>query len=141
MTWAIVAASDQHVPFSISDTALQHLAELRKLDISGNKEIGGGFKDATVHLASLKNLEVLDLHQCCVTEEDMTVLCKDMLRKSVKHVDFLTSENISKVLRCSAWLSLAELGSFSWGSSGSAVWRIAFSINMECIFAVSKEIS
>ncbi|KAM6260097.1 leucine-rich repeat-containing protein 31 isoform 1-T1 [Spheniscus humboldti] len=68
------------------DTALQHLAELRKLDISCNKEIGGGFKDSTAHLASLKKLEVLDLHQCCVTEEDMTVLCKDMLRKSIKNV-------------------------------------------------------
>ncbi|NXY91291.1 LRC31 protein, partial [Alcedo cyanopectus] len=56
------------------DTALQHLAELRKLDISCNKEIGGGFKDSTTHLASLKKLKVLDLHQCCVTEEDMTIL-------------------------------------------------------------------
>ncbi|KAJ7424864.1 Leucine-rich repeat-containing protein 31 [Pitangus sulphuratus] len=56
------------------DTALQHLAELRKLDLSCNREIGGGFKDSTAHLASLKNLEVLDLHQCCVTEEDMAVL-------------------------------------------------------------------
>lgn len=88
MTCAIVAASDQHAPFPISDTALQHLAELRKLDISCNKEIGGGFKDSTAHLASLKKLEVLDLHQCCVTEEDMTVLCKDMLRKSIKNVGF-----------------------------------------------------
>ncbi|OWK60564.1 Leucine-rich repeat-containing protein 31 [Lonchura striata] len=56
------------------DTALQHLTELRKLDISCNRELGGGFKASTAHLASLKNLEVLDLHQCCVTEEDMTVL-------------------------------------------------------------------
>ncbi|NWI69665.1 LRC31 protein, partial [Todus mexicanus] len=56
------------------DAALKHLAELRKLDISWNKEIGGAFKDSTAHLASLKNLKVLDLHQCCVTEEDVTVL-------------------------------------------------------------------
>ncbi|NXL98591.1 LRC31 protein, partial [Tyrannus savana] len=56
------------------DTALQHLAELRKLDLSCNREIGGGFKDSAARLASLKNLEVLDLHQCCVTEEDMAVL-------------------------------------------------------------------
>lgn len=88
MTCAIGAAHDHHAPFSISDTALQHLAELRKLDISCNKEIGGGFTDSTAHLASLKNLEVLDLHQCCVTEEDMTVLGKDMLRKPIKSVGF-----------------------------------------------------
>jgi len=88
VTCVIVAAGDQHAPFSISDTALQHLAELRKLDISCNKEIGGGFKDSTAHLASLKNLEVLDLHQCCITEADMTILCKDMLGKSIKNVGF-----------------------------------------------------
>lgn len=83
-----MAASDQLVAFSVSGTALQHLAELRKLDISCNREIGGGFKDSAAHLASLKNLEVLDLHQCCVTEEDMTVLCKDVLRKSIKDLSF-----------------------------------------------------
>lgn len=83
-----MAASDQLVAFSVPGTALQHLAELRKLDISCNREIGGGFKDSAAHLASLKNLEVLDLHQCCVTEEDMTVLCKDVLRKSIKGLSF-----------------------------------------------------
>lgn len=88
MICAVAAASDQLAPFSISDAALQHLEELRKLDISCNKEIGGGFKDFTAHLASLKNLEVFDLHQCCVTEEDVTVLCKDMLRKCVQNLGF-----------------------------------------------------
>lgn len=82
MTCAIVTAGDQDAPFSISDSSLQQLADLRKLDILCNKEIGGSFKDSTAHLASLKNLEVLDLHQCCVAEEDMTILCKNMLRKS-----------------------------------------------------------
>ncbi|XP_066477647.1 leucine-rich repeat-containing protein 31 [Tiliqua scincoides] len=56
------------------DTALQHLLELKTLNVSCNKEIGGGFKNSAAHLASLSNLEVLDLHQCCITEEDMTVL-------------------------------------------------------------------
>uniref|UniRef100_A0A8C9ERN9 Leucine rich repeat containing 31 n=1 Tax=Pavo cristatus TaxID=9049 RepID=A0A8C9ERN9_PAVCR len=36
------------------DTALQHLPALRKLDLSCNKEIGGGFKDATAHLVSIE---------------------------------------------------------------------------------------
>ncbi|XP_064929594.1 leucine-rich repeat-containing protein 31 isoform X6 [Columba livia] len=77
------------------DTALQHLAELRKLDISGNKEIGGGFKDATVHLASLKNLEVLDLHQCCVTEEDMTVLSQVIpLLSSLQKLNLSSNKNV-----------------------------------------------
>ncbi|XP_068880979.1 leucine-rich repeat-containing protein 31 isoform X3 [Aphelocoma coerulescens] len=77
------------------DTALQHLAELRKLDISCNREIGGGFKDSAAHLASLKNLEVLDLHQCCVTEEDMTVLCQVIpLLSSLQDLNLSSNKNV-----------------------------------------------
>ncbi|XP_074954615.1 leucine-rich repeat-containing protein 31 isoform X3 [Phalacrocorax aristotelis] len=76
-------------------TALQHLAELRKLDISCNKEIGGGFKDSTAHLASLKNLEVLDLHRCCVTEEDMTVLSQMIpLLSSLQELNLSSNTNV-----------------------------------------------
>ncbi|KAM9378599.1 leucine-rich repeat-containing protein 31 [Phaethornis superciliosus] len=77
------------------DTALQHLSELRKLDISCNREIGGGFKDSTVHLASLKNLEVLDLHQCWVTEEDTTVLSQVIpLLSSLQELNLSSNKNI-----------------------------------------------
>ncbi|XP_027503162.1 leucine-rich repeat-containing protein 31 isoform X1 [Corapipo altera] len=77
------------------DTALQHLTELRKLDISCNREIGGGFKDSTAHLASLKNLEVLDLHQCCVTEEDMTVLSQVIpLLSSLQELNLSSNKSV-----------------------------------------------
>ncbi|KAM4894804.1 leucine-rich repeat-containing protein 31 [Sylvia borin] len=77
------------------DTALQHLAELRKLDISCNREIGGGFKASTAHLASLKNLEVLDLHQCCVTEEDMTALSQVIpLLSSLQELNLSSNKNV-----------------------------------------------
>ncbi|XP_052543186.1 leucine-rich repeat-containing protein 31 isoform X2 [Tympanuchus pallidicinctus] len=77
------------------DTALQHLTALRKLDISCNKEIGGGFKDSAAHLASLKNLEVLDLHQCCVTEEDVTVLSQVIpLLSSLQELNLSWNKNI-----------------------------------------------
>ncbi|NWW66018.1 LRC31 protein, partial [Ifrita kowaldi] len=77
------------------DTALQHLAELRKLDISCNREIGGGFKDSAAHLASLKNLEVFDLHQCCVTEEDMTVLSQVIpLLSSLQDLNLSSNKNV-----------------------------------------------
>ncbi|NWT05616.1 LRC31 protein, partial [Mionectes macconnelli] len=77
------------------DTALQHLAELRKLDISCNREIGGGFKDSTAHLASLKNLEVLDLHQCYVTEEDMTVLSQVIpLLSSLQELNLSSNKSV-----------------------------------------------
>ncbi|KFO94262.1 Leucine-rich repeat-containing protein 31, partial [Buceros rhinoceros silvestris] len=77
------------------DTALQHLAELRKLDISCNKEIGGGFKNSTAHLASLKNLEVLDLHQCCVTEEDVSILSQVIpLLSSLRELNLSSNKNV-----------------------------------------------
>ncbi|XP_051482919.1 leucine-rich repeat-containing protein 31 isoform X4 [Apus apus] len=77
------------------DTALQHLPQLRKLDISCNKEIGGGFKDSTAHLASLKNLEVLDLHQCCVTEEDVANLSQVIpLLSSLQELNLSSNKNI-----------------------------------------------
>ncbi|XP_061861932.1 leucine-rich repeat-containing protein 31 isoform X1 [Colius striatus] len=77
------------------DTAFQHLAELRTLDMSCNKEIGGGFKDSTAHLASLKNLQVLDLHQCCVTEEDMTVLSQVIpLLSSLQELNLSSNKNV-----------------------------------------------
>ncbi|XP_009900671.2 leucine-rich repeat-containing protein 31 [Dryobates pubescens] len=77
------------------DAALQHLAELRKLDISCNKEIGGGFKDFTAHLAILKNLEVLDLHQCCVTEEDVTVLSQVIpLLSNLQELNLSSNKNV-----------------------------------------------
>lgn len=71
-----------NVVFSVLDTAFQYLLELRKLDLSCNREIGRGFEDSAAHLANLKDLEVLDLHQCCVTEEDLAVLSKNLVRKS-----------------------------------------------------------
>ncbi|NXD38469.1 LRC31 protein, partial [Copsychus sechellarum] len=77
------------------DAALQHLAELRKLDISCNRNIGGGFKASTAHLASLKNLEVLDLHQCCITEEDMTVLSQVIpLLSSLRELNLSSNKNV-----------------------------------------------
>ncbi|NXS56578.1 LRC31 protein, partial [Brachypteracias leptosomus] len=76
------------------DAALLHLAELRKLDISCNKEIGGSFKNSA-HLASLKSLEVLDLHQCCVTEEDVTILSQVIpLLSSLQELNLSSNKNV-----------------------------------------------
>ncbi|XP_013912290.1 PREDICTED: leucine-rich repeat-containing protein 31 [Thamnophis sirtalis] len=56
------------------DAAFQYLSELRILDVSCNKLIGGVFQSLAGHLANLSNLEILNLHQCCITEKDMLVL-------------------------------------------------------------------
>ncbi|CAM5138168.1 unnamed protein product [Eretmochelys imbricata] len=81
--------------FQHLDRAFQYLPELNKLDLSCNKEIGGGFKDSATHLASFKDLEVLDLHRCCVTEEDMVVLTQVIpLLSSLQELNLSSNKNI-----------------------------------------------
>ncbi|XP_053566096.1 leucine-rich repeat-containing protein 31 isoform X2 [Bombina bombina] len=47
---------------------------LRKLDLSCNKEAGGGFKEAAARLTTFKHLELLDIHQCCLSGDDVDAL-------------------------------------------------------------------
>ncbi|XP_004704294.2 leucine-rich repeat-containing protein 31 [Echinops telfairi] len=54
--------------------AFRHLCNLRKLDLSCNKDLGGGFADAPAHMATLKHLQVLSLRQCSLTADDVTWL-------------------------------------------------------------------
>ncbi|KAG8511490.1 Leucine-rich repeat-containing protein 31 [Galemys pyrenaicus] len=56
--------------------AFRYLCELRKLDLSCNKLLGGGFEDSSAQLATLEHLEVLNLHQCSLTVEDVVSLSK-----------------------------------------------------------------
>ncbi|XP_012495651.1 PREDICTED: leucine-rich repeat-containing protein 31 isoform X2 [Propithecus coquereli] len=55
-------------------SAFRYLGELRKLDLSCNKKLSGGFEDSSAQLALLKHLEVLDLHQCSLTAGDVVLL-------------------------------------------------------------------
>ncbi|KAJ6660968.1 hypothetical protein lerEdw1_016988 [Lerista edwardsae] len=81
--------------FQSLDGAFQHLLELRTLNVSCNKEIGGGFKNSAAHLASLSNLEVLDLHQCCITEEDMAVLTQIIpLLSSLQELNLSSNKSV-----------------------------------------------
>lgn len=55
------------------DAAFRYLCQLRTLDLSCNKELGGGFED-TAGLATLEHLEGLDLRQCSLTADDVLSL-------------------------------------------------------------------
>ncbi|KAM5334191.1 leucine-rich repeat-containing protein 31 isoform 5-T6 [Glossophaga mutica] len=59
---------------TLLDAVFRYLSELRKLDLSCNKELGGGFEDSPAQLATLEHLEVLDLHQCSLTAGDVVSL-------------------------------------------------------------------
>ncbi|XP_007502304.2 leucine-rich repeat-containing protein 31 [Monodelphis domestica] len=79
----------------ILGTAFGHLSELRELDLSGNKELGGGFKDSAAHLAHLKYLQVLDLHQCSLLEEDVASLTQVIpLLSSLQELDLSANKKV-----------------------------------------------
>ncbi|XP_027731512.1 leucine-rich repeat-containing protein 31 isoform X2 [Vombatus ursinus] len=75
--------------------AFEHLPELRTLDLSGNKEVGGGFKDSAAHLAHLKLLHVLDLHQCSLSEDDVASLAQVIpLLSSLQELDLSANKKV-----------------------------------------------
>ncbi|XP_070322545.1 leucine-rich repeat-containing protein 31 isoform X2 [Odocoileus virginianus] len=88
------------------DAAFRYLCELRTLDLSCNKELGGGFED-TAGLATLEHLEGLDLHQCSLTADDMLSLTPVIpLLSSLQELDLSankemgsSSENLLSRLR------------------------------------------
>ncbi|XP_053315576.1 leucine-rich repeat-containing protein 31 isoform X2 [Spea bombifrons] len=55
-------------------SAFEHWPCLRQLDLSGNKEAGGGFREAAARLTSFKQLELLDIHKCCLSADDIAAL-------------------------------------------------------------------
>ncbi|KAF0880762.1 leucine-rich repeat-containing protein 31 [Crocuta crocuta] len=91
----------------ILDVAFRHLCDLRKLDLSCNRELGGGFEDSSAQLAVLEHLKVLDLHQCSLTADDVVSLTQVIpLLSSLQELDLSankkmggSSENLLSRLR------------------------------------------
>lgn len=79
----------------ILDAAFSYLCDLRKLDLSCNKELGGGFEDSPAQLAMLEHLEVLDLHQCSLTVEDVVSLTQVIpLLSNLQELDLSTNKKM-----------------------------------------------
>ncbi|XP_042195290.1 leucine-rich repeat-containing protein 31 isoform X4 [Callorhinchus milii] len=53
---------------------LGHLSDLTELDFSCNKNVGGAFNEVGTELLNLTKLCVLDVHQCSLTKEDISIL-------------------------------------------------------------------
>ncbi|XP_045859167.1 leucine-rich repeat-containing protein 31 isoform X3 [Meles meles] len=89
------------------DAAFRYLGGLKKLDLSCNRELGGGFEDSSALLATLEHLEVLDLHQCSLTANDVASLTQVIpLLSSLRELDLSankkmgsSSENLLSRLR------------------------------------------
>ncbi|KAL2085267.1 hypothetical protein ACEWY4_018587 [Coilia grayii] len=54
--------------------ALQFLPTLERLDLSANKGARGGLAKMAENLAQLTHLSCLDIHLCCLTEQDVKAL-------------------------------------------------------------------
>ncbi|XP_003794727.1 leucine-rich repeat-containing protein 31 [Otolemur garnettii] len=79
----------------ILDAAFRYLGELRKLDLSCNKKLGGGFEGSSGQLALLKHLRGLDLHQCSLTAGDVAALTQLIpLLSSLQEVDLSANRNV-----------------------------------------------
>lgn len=79
----------------VLDAAFKYLGELRNLDLSCNKELGGGFEDSPAQLATLEHLEVLDLHRCSLTAGDVMSLTQVIpLLSNLQELDLSTNKNM-----------------------------------------------
>ncbi|ERE92418.1 ribonuclease inhibitor-like protein [Cricetulus griseus] len=77
------------------DGAFASLDVLRTLDLSCNKDLGGGFEDAPAQLALLKHLEVLDLHQCSLTADDVASLTQIIpLLSNLQELDLSSNRKV-----------------------------------------------
>ncbi|KAM9604674.1 leucine-rich repeat-containing protein 31 [Trichechus inunguis] len=92
---------------NILDAAFRYLCHLRRLDLSCNKDLGGGFEDSPAQLATLRHLQVLDLHQCSLTVGDVLSLTQVIpLLSNLQELDLsankkmgISSENLFSRLR------------------------------------------
>ncbi|XP_057355872.1 leucine-rich repeat-containing protein 31 isoform X2 [Manis pentadactyla] len=77
------------------DAAFSYMSELRKLDLSCNKELGGGFEDSAAQLAKLEHLEALDLHQCSLMAADVVSLTQVIpLLSSLQELDLSANKKV-----------------------------------------------
>ncbi|CAJ0922630.1 unnamed protein product [Ranitomeya imitator] len=76
-------------------SAFQYWPYLRKLDLSCNKATGGGFCEAAARLTAFKQLEMLDIHQCCLSRADVTALTQVIpLLSNLQFLDISSNKNI-----------------------------------------------
>ncbi|XP_017533095.3 leucine-rich repeat-containing protein 31 isoform X1 [Manis javanica] len=75
--------------------AFSYMSKLRKLDLSCNKELGGGFEDSAAQLAKMEHLEALDLHQCSLTAADVVSLTQVIpLLSSLQELDLSANKKV-----------------------------------------------
>ncbi|XP_073530959.1 leucine-rich repeat-containing protein 31 [Phyllobates terribilis] len=80
---------------SYLSSAFQYWPYLRKLDLSCNKATSGGFCEAAARLTAFKQLEMLDIHQCCLSRADVTALTQVIpLLSNLQFLDISSNKSI-----------------------------------------------
>ncbi|XP_072546448.1 leucine-rich repeat-containing protein 31 isoform X2 [Salminus brasiliensis] len=79
---------------------LKFLPGLEHLDLSCNKESGGGFSTVTTSLSLLTHLKCLDMHLCCLTEEDTLALVQAVPSLSeLAELDLSSNKSIGSMMQ------------------------------------------
>ncbi|XP_046689366.1 leucine-rich repeat-containing protein 31 isoform X1 [Silurus meridionalis] len=79
---------------------MKFLMGLEHLDVSCNKECGGGFSAMVSGLSLLTHLRCLDLHRCCLTAEDVQTLVQVFPRLTeLSELDLSFNKSIGPLLQ------------------------------------------
>ncbi|XP_051970286.1 leucine-rich repeat-containing protein 31 isoform X2 [Xyrauchen texanus] len=85
---------------SILGQALRFIPALEHLDLSCNKESGGGLTKLAINLTVLTNLKSLDMHLCCLTEEDILALVQVAPSfKELRELDLSSNKSVGDTLQ------------------------------------------
>ncbi|XP_062901290.1 leucine-rich repeat-containing protein 31 isoform X2 [Mobula hypostoma] len=79
--------------------ALNHVPAMKKLVLSRNS-IAGGFKESATHLLNVTELQVFDIHDCSLTEDDISALTQIIpLLKNLQVLNLAMNKNIGDAVR------------------------------------------
>ncbi|XP_048030188.1 leucine-rich repeat-containing protein 31 isoform X2 [Megalobrama amblycephala] len=85
---------------SVLGQALRFIPAVEHFDLSCNKEAGGGLATLTSNLALLTHLRSLDMHLCCLTEEDVLALVQVAPSlKELRELDLSSNKSVGDTLQ------------------------------------------
>ncbi|XP_066540441.1 leucine-rich repeat-containing protein 31 isoform X2 [Hoplias malabaricus] len=89
-----------HDSFAILGEKLKFVPGLENLDLSCNKESSGGFSTLTTGLSFLTCLKCLDMHSCCLTEDDILALTQVVPSwGELTELDLSSNRNVGGVIQ------------------------------------------
>ncbi|XP_078265959.1 leucine-rich repeat-containing protein 31-like [Rhinoraja longicauda] len=79
--------------------ALNYVPNMKKMVLSCN-DIGGGFKETATHLLNVTQLQVFDVHECSLTEDDLSALTQILpLLTNLQVLNLALNKNIGDTVK------------------------------------------